>query len=405
MAPPPKKQIKKLPVPALGPKQALPQPIAAPGIRQQLPDKSASPIRQQLPNKPVSSGPLPPAQPNPGAPMAPNMIRQPGPLTKTNIRQPQPNLGPRNNIRQPQGGLPGGRPSTGHGQGVGKGGGGAAAPPPGPAGVGTGGTFGIPGVGGGKFNKPGIGTGGTFSLNGEQVGTFNDPETGPMSLQDKLDAYAAKLEAERNAPMATDSIYGAEMAGSYKNLQDQITAANLQEQNLAQEYGFGAEYQQGGAKYNPYSRAAQLSAAWERDRRGIINSAASSGQLYAGSMQNADNYAQADYLGNVNDARNEERMKLGELAAQRTGAVEGFQSDYIDALKSNMERGLESRPDEAPPPPAFVKEAKNLYKERLDALKNKRDDAKNKVARQKVTKKIKKIKKKLGSIPSQYEEV
>lgn len=57
----------------------------------------------------------------------------------------------------------------------------------------------------------------------------------------------------------------------------------------AQQYGYDAQGKEitSGADLNPYAVAAVLKRNWQNSRRGTLNSYASQGQLYAGSLKNA----------------------------------------------------------------------------------------------------------------------
>ncbi len=146
--------------------------------------------------------------------------------------------------------------------------------------------------------------------------------------------------------MPVDPGYDAATGAASYNLQTALQAAQYQRGQLGQTYGLGIRPD--GSVFddvsNPYSRAAEQQKAYDRARRGSTNSMAARGQLYAGSLQNAQNE-------NANVAgRNRDALIRDFMGAQQaiTQSEQGAQGQYLNAAaqaeSERIARALANRP-------------------------------------------------------------
>lgn len=108
--------------------------------------------------------------------------------------------------------------------------------------------------------------------------------------------------------------------GAYnQSLGDTLAALQAQKSNYQRAYG----YLDDGSidPSNPYSRAAQLKKSYDTNVKGTTNRYASRGQIYAGSLQNAQNYNARQYQEGDAAMRSEYANLLAQLAGQQAGAV------------------------------------------------------------------------------------
>lgn len=220
----------------------------------------------------------------------------------------------------------------------------------------------------------------------------------------RVDRWSDQVRARANAPVAHDSIYNSDVAAANQTYGNEMIGAAMRESAANRNYGFDPIYQQGGAQYNPYSRASELTAAWQRDQRTTLNSYAAAGQLYSGARERAVQHDNRAYLSDYNAARSDLTNEIAGIGSDRVAAEEARQAAILKAEEENKNRALEARPEDAPPPPKFIKKEKRQLKNRIEKLKEQRSEAENKAKRRKITKRIKKAKENLNSIPQQYSE-
>lgn len=166
----------------------------------------------------------------------------------------------------------------------------------------------------------------------------------PKLPQPKPPAAAPQTAAPMGLPV--DPAYDAATGAASYNYQTAALGAQYQRGQLGQSYGIGIRPD--GSVFddvsNPYSRAAEQQKAYDRARRGTTTSLAAQGQLYAGSMQNAQNE-------NANVAnRNRDALIRDFMGAQQgiTQAEQGAQGQYLNAAaqaeSERIARALANRP-------------------------------------------------------------
>ena len=139
----------------------------------------------------------------------------------------------------------------------------------------------------------------------------------------------------------------------------------------------------------------------ERAKTDAIDAA---GQLYSGARERAVSRDNRNYLSDYNAARSDLTNEIAGISSDRVTAEEALQAALQQAEQENMQRALEARPENAPPPPKFIKKEKRQLKNRIEKLKEQRSEAENKAKRKKINKRIRKTTKNLNSIPQQYSE-
>ena len=101
--------------------------------------------------------------------------------------------------------------------------------------------------------------------------------------------------------------------------------------------------------YNPYSRAALLQRTFENNKRGNTNSYAARGQLYAGSLVNAQNETAHGYSVDDDSNRRSALSYYKGLIDRATGAADEHRMDRADLTGGAFDRFLSAQAD-APPP-------------------------------------------------------
>jgi hypothetical protein len=140
------------------------------------------------------------------------------------------------------------------------------------------------------------------------IGTFhqNGGFKGIPSPARHLDAMSAPPPPRPAAPLPVDPAYDQTIAGLGLKKDTTIQALDQQRLGGLSDYGYSATFDPNGNVVgiardpnNPYSQSALMKKHFDQQRTGNTNSYAARGQLYAGSLQNAqnattDNYNQAD---------------------------------------------------------------------------------------------------------------
>jgi hypothetical protein len=168
--------------------------------------------------------------------------------------------------------------------------------------------------------------------------------------------------------LPVDPAYDAATGAASFNYQTAALGAQYQRGQLGQAFGIGIGPD--GSVFddvsNPYSRAAEQQKAYDRARRGTTTSMAAQGQLYAGSLQNAQNEN-----ARVAD-RSRDQLIRSFMGAQQeiSQAEQGAQGSYLNASalaeSERIARALANRPlpaqVTAPPAPKPKPKAKSKAK-------------------------------------------
>lgn len=131
-------------------------------------------------------------------------------------------------------------------------------------------------------------------------------------------------------------------AGRDYNLQN-AQLAN-QEGQLSASYGFNDPS-------DPFSRARQLQEGFANANRGTTTNYADAGQLYSGSLTNAHDIDRQNFERAYDAEQKDYQAQLNELAFQRLGAQNDYQSALTDASAQSLEDALNQRVDPAEAPP------------------------------------------------------
>lgn len=145
-------------------------------------------------------------------------------------------------------------------------------------------------------------------------------------------------------PMQPDPVFMASIGAAQLGYNQQIQNNQYSRGQLGQTYGMGVT-PQGGVfddPSNPYSRAAAMQESYDNSKRGNTNSFAARGQLYAGSLQDAQNTS-AENFDKGRDALIREFLgKQAALAQSDTAAgnaltiaATGAQADAIARAQAN----------------------------------------------------------------------
>lgn len=153
-----------------------------------------------------------------------------------------------------------------------------------------------------------------------------------------------------------DPIFDAQMGSANRSFSQTIAGLGYQRGQLGSIYGLGINAQ--GVVVddpsNPFSRAAAYQQLYDRSVKGTRNSMAARGQLYAGSLQNAQN-ENARMNTQRRDALIREFMAAQQSIAQRELAAQGAYQDAEGSARAEaIQRAIQNRPDAAsvpgPPP-------------------------------------------------------
>jgi hypothetical protein len=114
--------------------------------------------------------------------------------------------------------------------------------------------------------------------------------------------------------------------------------ATFDQGRIQRDFGYGAD---GGVDpNNPYGKAALLERNRQNEQRGITNSSASAGQLYAGSTQNAQNAATFGYLADKNSLRNQYDDSLNQTSLNKVGAYANAGANLPPEMLAALKRAL-----------------------------------------------------------------
>lgn len=180
-------------------------------------------------------------------------------------------------------------------------------------------------------------------------------------LKNKLNRLKVKqFGAVQSTPTPVPWSAAAETAYGNATRDYNTTTAGIQAQQLQTNYEYGGP---SGDNSNPFSRAAMLQQAYQRNVNSTMNNYAARGQLYAGSFNNAqaidsNNLNQgADALLNAYKAQSQQYSQANLSAL--TAETDAQKAAYVQALQD----ALNTRPEGTPNLPGYVKK---FYKQKIN---------------------------------------
>lgn len=171
---------------------------------------------------------------------------------------------------------------------------------------------------------------GTYGTAGPTTGGLNGPQAHAPT--------PAPVTPDVGGPDWQEQAYEAQAA---RGVQFADAQATYDTGRINRDFGYGAD----GTvdPNNPYSKAALLEKMHAANARGVTNSAAASGNLYAGSTQNAKNSELFGYLSQSNTLKNQYSDAQGQVALNQLGsytsAGNGVSQDAINALIRRLQGG------------------------------------------------------------------
>lgn len=137
-------------------------------------------------------------------------------------------------------------------------------------------------------------------------------------------------------------------AGALKRRNDTLTS--LDASHLRSQQDFGLEGPWADYATNPYSQAALLQRSYDTAQRGSKNSYAGQGQLYAGSLVNANNTNTHQFQLGRNDLQKRAAEDFARYQSERTGAEDAYNEAVSQARWGRIEAGLGEEPDASAAP-------------------------------------------------------
>jgi len=167
----------------------------------------------------------------------------------------------------------------------------------------------------------------------------------------KVRRYEGKQAAQPPEPMPWNAEYETttgKLDRDYNYEQGNIAADEL---NTQRAYGFTDSS-------DPFSRARQLQENFQNANRGTLNNYAASGQLYAGSLNNARGIDRQNFEQGWDTSKKEYDSTLMSLQQRRLEAQRQRDEGKLAAEAQRLEDAAAERvdPAEAPPPPRFVRD-------------------------------------------------
>jgi hypothetical protein len=160
-------------------------------------------------------------------------------------------------------------------------------------------------------------------------------------------------------PQPFDATYESQIGLNQRNLQNTNTGLDQEQSGLIRSYGLDDPT-------DPFSQLHLLQRSFENRKRGNTNSYASSGQLYSGALQNAQNSAQYGYDQGYDQLRKGQNTALSGIANRRAAASSAFEQGNIDAGQAALDRALQTPVDPATlPPPKSIKAGKGTTYNRV----------------------------------------
>lgn len=175
----------------------------------------------------------------------------------------------------------------------------------------------------------------------------------PNRPKPRVAATPAPASAPTPAPavpaMPVDPIYDETVNATTLNYAQTLQRAQYARGQLGSEFGIGVTPQ--GSVYddhsNPFSRAAVMQLAYDRQRAGNTNSYAARGQLYAGSLQDAQNEGARSHLQNRDALLRQFNASQKAIADSEINATNLSLEQLAQAKAARAARALANRPDDA----------------------------------------------------------
>lgn len=148
-----------------------------------------------------------------------------------------------------------------------------------------------------------------------------------------------------------DATYENSLLGINTGLQNTLADADQQQRGVQRSYGLDQGYTPETFGADPFSRLAVLQRSFKQRQQATTNQYASRQQLYAGSLQNAQEDNSRGYLGNYDSLRKGEEASLTSINRARLNARTGAETQRTDALNDLLTRLLKSPAPTVPAPP------------------------------------------------------
>lgn len=159
----------------------------------------------------------------------------------------------------------------------------------------------------------------------------------------------AAPEGEPAAPSQPDfsptfnARYETTIGGINRNLGSTEADLNYNEQRVRQQFGFDDPS-------NPFAVARMLKRQYDQRREGTTNSYAAQGQLYAGSLQNAQDENRFGYERETDEARRQYDDLINDIIRRRTQARQEAEEARAMAEADRLEAQIANRPEDPGPP-------------------------------------------------------
>lgn len=205
-------------------------------------------------------------------------------------------------------------------------------------------------------------------LKAKLKGTRQAKKDWRRNLQPNVPGAPGPGQVNQNPPLPWSAQYETGVATHNRNLDFSNLDYNQQEQRVKQAYGFDD-------KSNPYSRAAMLQRQYQQNRNQTLNSYASQGQLYSGSLSNARNLDRYNYDKTYDTEERNYQAALADIASGRLKAQRERDEGITGLEAQRVEDALSQAPDPAespkPPPkaPKDTRSIKQLRRLRKRAIK------------------------------------
>lgn len=176
-------------------------------------------------------------------------------------------------------------------------------------------------------------------------------------------------------PIPYDSGYDTTVATTTDDLNQQTADIAARKAALAQQYGIGDDS-------NPYSLARQLENTYKQNTTGTNNSYAASGQLYSGSLQNAQNSNRTNYSQSQDSLLRQFQGEQGALDAELLGDQRTARDTIQGAATKRLETALNTPvdPSTTPAPPQAAQDLlKRLRQRENQAQKAGKDNKADKI--------------------------
>lgn len=158
-----------------------------------------------------------------------------------------------------------------------------------------------------------------------------------------------------SAALPNDPVYDAEVGNSQRTKDQTLAQLRSGRTDTLSEYGYNASYDPSGNvtdlsfdPNNPFSRAALLKRSYEQGKTGTTNRYAASGQLYAGSLVNAQNQNDYQYQGGQDTLKKNLLRYLSENRQAETGANSQYEGNVGVSDANRVQRAVNSPNQPAP---------------------------------------------------------